>query len=204
MPCFRSTSFAAALILVAMPAFAQDSQDHTGHHPGPATAAQPEAGSPAAPPQAGMMGQGMMGCDMATQGMGNPGGMMAGRGMMSMMNMMGTGPTAGHIEGRLAFVKTELKITDGQKSQWNVFADAVRANFKSMTDMRQSMMSQQTAATTLPERLAFEDKAMTAHLAGLKKVENTLDKLYSVLTEDQKKIADGIVVGPMGMPMGMM
>jgi hypothetical protein len=151
-----------------------------------------------------MMGQGMMGCDMAAQGMGNSGGTMAGRGMMSMMNMMGNGPNAGHIEGRLAFVKTELKITDDQKSQWNLFADAVRANFMSMTDMRQSMMSQQAAATTLPQRLAFEDRAMTAHLAGLKKVENTLDKLYGVLTEDQKKIADGIVVGPMGMPMGMM
>ncbi len=204
MPNFRSTSLAAALILAGMPAFAQDVQDHAAHHPGSATAAQPEAASPATSPQAGMMGQGMMGSDMAEQGMGNSGGMMGGRGMMPMMNMMGSGPGAGHIEGRLAFVKTELKITDDQSSQWNVFADAVRANFKSMTGMRQSMMSQQTAATTLPERLAFEDKAMTAHLAGLKKVEDTLDKLYGVLTEDQKKIADRIVIGPMGMPMGMM
>ena len=201
MPSFRSTSLAAALILIAMPAFAQDTQDHTAHHPDPAAAAQPQAGSPAAPAQAGMMGQGMMGCDMAAQGTG---GMMAGRSMMSMMNMMGTGPSAGHIEGRLAFVKTELKITEGQTSQWNGFADAVHVNFKSMSDMRQSMMSQQTAATSLPQRLAFEDKAMAAHLAGLKKVEDALDKLYGVLTEDQKKIADGIVIGPMGMPMGMM
>ena len=199
MPRFRSTSFAAALILVALPAFAQDAQDHAGHHPGPAAAAQPEADSP----RSGMMGGGMMGCDMAAQGIGNAGGMMAGRGMMSMMNMMGTGPTAGHVEGRLAFIKTELKITEGQTSQWTAFADAVRANFKSMTDTRQSMMSQETAAKTLPERLAFEDKAMTAHLAGLKKVEDSLDKLYGALSEDQKKIADGIVIGPMGMPMGM-
>lgn len=50
----------------------------------------------------------------------------------------------------------------------------------------------------------MEDKAATANLAGLKKVEESLDKLYGVLTEDQRKIADGIVIGPMGMPMGMM
>lgn len=83
------------------------------------------------------------------------------------------------------------------------FAEAVRANFKSMTDMRQSMMSRQKTAKTLPQRLALEVKAATANVAGLKKVEESLDKLYTVLTEDQKKIADGIVIGPMGMPMGM-
>ena len=184
MIAFRSATFAAALILAAVPAFAQDSQDHAAHHPGGAAA-----------PQAGMTG-----CDMAEQDAGKSAGMMAGRGMMSMMNMMG----AGHIEGRLAFVKTELKIGDGQTAEWTAFADAVRANFKSMTDMRQSMMSGQSTATTLPQRLSLEDKAVTAHLAGMKKVEESLGKLYTVLSEDQKKIADGIVFGPMGLPMGMM
>ena len=65
------------------------------------------------------------------------------------------------------------------------------------------MMSRQKTAKTLPQRLALEVKAATANVAGLKKVEESLDKLYTVLTEDQKKIADGIVIGPMGMPMGM-
>lgn len=137
--------------------------------------------------------------------MGSSGGMMMGGGdMMAMMSMMGAGSSAGHIEGRLAFVKTELNIADSQTSQWDAFAEAVRANFKSMTDMRQSMMSRQKTAQPLPQRLALEDKAATANLAGLKKVEESLDKLYGVLTEDQRKIADGIVIGPMGMPMGMM
>lgn len=76
--------------------------------------------------------------------MGSSGGMMMGGGdMMAMMSMMGAGSSAGHIEGRLAFVKTELNIADSQTSQWDAFAEAVRANFKSMTDMRQSMMSRQ-------------------------------------------------------------
>ena len=37
---------------------------------------------------------------------------------------------AGHVEGRLAFLKTELKITDAQLPLWNAVADAVRANAK--------------------------------------------------------------------------
>jgi hypothetical protein len=41
-------------------------------------------------------------------------------------------------------------------------------------------------------------------LAALKKTEEAVDKLYGVLSAEQKKVADGIVLNPMGMPMGMM
>ena len=37
---------------------------------------------------------------------------------------------AGHVEGRLAFLKTELKITDAQLPLWNAVAEAIRANAK--------------------------------------------------------------------------
>ncbi|MGE3703182.1 MAG: Spy/CpxP family protein refolding chaperone [Hyphomicrobiaceae bacterium] len=53
--------------------------------------------------------------------------------------MMGTG--AGHTEGRLAFIKVELKITDAKMSQRNAFADAIRANAAAMADMHRAMMS---------------------------------------------------------------
>src|SRR5690349_21579704 len=46
------------------------------------------------------------------------------------------------IEGRLAFLKTELKITDAQTAQWNAFADVMRQQDKARRDrfeqMRQS------------------------------------------------------------------
>jgi len=136
------------------------------------------------------------------------GGMMSqaakgGRGMTMPMNgMMGMRPGIEHLEGRLAFLKTELKITDVHAPQWNAFADAVRANAKAMSQMHQTMMSRQSAPKTLPERLAFEKKAMSAHLEALNRTTATLDKLYAVLSPEQKKIADQIMVGPMGM-MGM-
>ena len=58
-------------------------------------------------------------------------------------SMMGYGMMnpAQHIEGRLAFLKTELKITDAQAPQWNAYADALRANAKRMGDMFGDMMS---------------------------------------------------------------
>ena len=53
---------------------------------------------------------------------------------------------AGHVEGRLAFLKTELKITDAQLPLWNAVADAIRANAKGMGEMSGGMMgSSQTA-----------------------------------------------------------
>ena len=68
--------------------------------------------------------------DMMHMMMGERGG---GMGMMSAM--------AGHVEGRLAFLKTELKITDTQQPLWNKFADALRDNAKTMTQVMQGRMS---------------------------------------------------------------
>lgn len=194
----RAVVVAAAFLWVA-PALGQSVQDHEAHHPdGGAAVAQQQPAQPAAPPAA-RTGPGMMGGNMMGQGQAGPAG------MMPMMNMMmGAQSGVEHIEGRLAFIKAELKITDTQAQQWNAFAEAVRGNAGSMAEMRKSMMGSQGAPATLPERLAREDKLVAAHLAALKKTEEAVAQLYGVLTDDQKKVADTIVVGPMGMPMGMM
>ena len=49
------------------------------------------------------------------------------------MQMMGS--MADHVEGRIAFLKTELKITDAQQPLWNAVADAMRASAKDMAAM---------------------------------------------------------------------
>lgn len=221
MTVIRNAALAFA-IMAATPAFAQSTQNHDAHHPDAGT---PSAEAQQAPPSGdtarpGMSGPGMMGgagpgamMGAAGQhsGMMGPGGMMDGdmmdnmRRMMGMMSMMGAGMPRGaeHIEGRLAFLKTELKITDAQAPEWNVFADAVRANAKAMAETHKQVMSQ-GSPKTLPERLALEQKAMTAHLEAFNTTTSALDKLYDALSVDQKKVADEIIVGPMGMPIGMM
>lgn len=216
MTVIRNAALAFA-ILTATPAFAQNTQDQDTHHPDTGTPSgevqqAPPSGDTARPgmPGPGMMG-GAMGAAGQRPGMMGPGGMMGGdmmdnmRRMMGMMSMMGAGmrPGAEHIEGRLAFLKTELKITDAQTPQWNVFADAVRANAKAMADTHKQVMSQ-GSPKTLPERLALQQKAMTAHLDAFNTTTSALDKLYDALSAEQKKVADEIIVGPMGMPMGMM
>ena len=154
------------------------------HHPGPGAAGMP---------------MGMMGED-------GQAGMMSGnmKQMMSMMrNMMAmmsaeSGMMASHVEGRIASLKSELKITEAQSAQWNRFAEALRATAKSMNGMHEKMMQAQGAGT-LPARLEAQGAMLSAHLASLKALKEALDPLYASFSDDQKKRADGLIIGPMGM-----
>lgn len=178
-------SLVLMLALVAGPALAQQPQDHEQHHP------------PGTPP--------------AAAGPGMPGGMMSGAGGMPMMNMMRMmmgedgmsgmpmmAAMAGHVEGRLAFLKTELKITDAQLPLWNAVADAIRANAKGMGAMAEGMMGNMQTAT-LPDKLATREKMLTARLEALRKLKAAVDPLYAALSDEQKKTADELIMGPMGM-----
>ena len=146
----------------------------------------------------------------AAQGMpmgsmpGSSGGMpMMGERQMGGMPMMGS--MADHVEGRIAFLKTELKITDAQQPLWNAVGDAMRANAKDMAAMMPMMQSMMQPSGTLPEELAGREKVMTAHLAALRKLKSAIDPLYAALSDEQKKTADQLMVAPMGiMNMGTM
>jgi LTXXQ motif family protein len=72
------------------------------------------------------MGEGMMGCPMMD--------------MMGMRGMMGPGSIAAQVEGRLAYVKAEIAITEAQTPAWKQYEDAVRSRTSGMQGMRQEMM----------------------------------------------------------------
>ena len=61
-------------------------------------------------------------------------------GMMGGCPMMGpNGQASTFIDGRIAFLKAELAITDAQKSAWDAYADATKRNLQSMQGMWQTM-----------------------------------------------------------------
>jgi hypothetical protein len=125
-------------------------------------------------------------------------------GAMPMMRMMmgqnGIAMMAKHIEGHLAFLKTELKITDAQLPLWNVFAQAMRDNATAMQAMPHAMMGISKAAT-LPDKLAERETMLTAHIEAVRKLKAAADPLSAALNADQRKTADEIMLGPMGMMM---
>jgi hypothetical protein len=212
----KPVTLAAALLLATLStsSWAQSPADHELHHPDQKES--PTAQQPApAPSPSGMMGPGMMG---GAQGMMGRGGMMGGNmpNMMQMMGMMGrqgaeTGcsgmsgmATIDRVEGRIAFLRTELKVTDAQSSAWNAFADALRANARSLAEVRASMMPQQGAAQqSLVDRLTLQEKWLAARLEGTRAIKSALTNLVGTLSDEQKKTADELLAPHMGM-MAMM
>jgi hypothetical protein len=184
-PRLMSAFFAMILALAAATALAQQDQ----RQPGP-TGAPPSSTAQGMP--AGAMG-GAGGMPM--MGMMR---MMMGRDGMGGMAMMAAAMSE-HVEGRLAFLKTELRITDAQLPLWNNFAQAVRDNAKAMGSMMQGGVTGTNPSPTLPDKLAMREKMMSTHLEALRKLKAAIDPLYPALTDEQKKAADQLMLGPMGM-----
>ena len=136
----------------------------------------------------GMMGPGMMGRDSPM----GPGGMM---GMMGGCPMIGTdGQASTFIDGRIAFLKAELAITDAQKSVWDAYADATKRNLQNMQGMWQTMKTVFDGKSPI-ERLDAHLAAMESRSNALKDVKPALAKLYEALSAEQKKKADEILTG---------
>ena len=125
----------------------------------------------------------------ATVPMMDMGKMMGGGDMGQMMSgmpmhMHGAMMPFDHIEGRIAFQKAELGITDAQLPQWNAFADALREGAKTL---RTAM----TAAT--------QAGMMSTRLDVMKSIATSGKALYAVLTDAQKKTVDEMMMPCMGM-----
>ena len=137
-------------------------------------------------------------------GMGR--GMMGGDGWGG--GMMDYGPDAmmDRIDGRLAFMKTELKITEAQAPAWEDFAKVVRDTAETHNKLMISTMKEMQDGSffkkPLPERLQYQQTMMEARVENIKSVRGALDKLYALLDDTQKTAADEIVLPMMGMGMG--
>lgn len=137
----------------------------------------------------GMMGPGMMGQygAMPMMGWGKHGAGMCG--------MMGS-----HLDGRLAYQKAELKITAAQEPLWDAYAKAARDNVEAMTAHCTAMMDANGAKMlSPPDRLEQHAKFMESQIDAMKTLNKALKPLYAALTDDQKKAADQMIWGPMGM-----
>ncbi len=170
------------------------------------------AQAPQSPPApAGGMDHGAMGHDM--KGMGGMGGMEhgmggmehGGGGMAGMMRHMLCGVTE-HVEGRLAYLKAELKLTDAQQAAWNTFADAYRATTQKTAKVCAEMDAagpDHSMHKGVLGHLTMMDHHMSAHLDSVRGLKAAIEPLFAVLTEEQKKTADHVMTHIMGIGMSM-
>lgn len=179
MKTLHKIGLLGVLLMMATPTWADDT-----HH-------QNADADDATQQQLTMMGGAMMGNAMMGSGGTN-------NGMMSMMMPMLQMMSPKHIEGRLAFLKTELKITDAQLQAWNTFADAIRTNVQdathSMPGMGGSMMQQGNKQSNLIEKMGAREEALNHELERLQKLEAVAKPLYGALSDEQKRTADELLM----------
>jgi hypothetical protein len=114
------------------------------------------------------------GMGMATEcGMGHGGGPGAGGGYSAF------------ADGRLAYLKSALKITPAQEPQWEAFTATWKGHVESMEANRERAW--QGAA---PDRMARHAEAMQKGAAEMAVVSKAFGELYAVLTAEQKTVAD--------------
>jgi prophage DNA circulation protein len=103
---------------------------------------------------------------------------------------------AQHMEGRMASMRTKLKITDEQMPQWNAFADAMRNNARRMTEMHEKMGP--AASMSAPERLDRMEQMTAGMMEAAQSTKAAFTPLYSVLSAEQKKEADNLAPAGFG------
>ena len=188
MPRPTKTLSFATLVLAAF-SLGAVAQTVDAHHPVKA-GDQPEATQPANQVPADQMGAMMQ-------------GMMAQMPMMQMMKaMQGQDAMGGldlteRVEGRIAFLKAELAITDKQADAWNAFADALRAYSAALKSAHPAGMD--TMAPDLVARLDKSEMQLSAELDGVRGLKAALTRLWAVLTDEQRNTATELLPVHMGL-----
>ncbi len=130
----------------------------------------------------------------APGGMQVPNGAMGGMGNMGGMGVMtpGNPNMLDRIEGRVAFLKAELQITDAQLPAWNQFAESLRASRRHLLEAQQQLT---TPVTGMNPGLRLEqyEKHLAARLDAIKAARAAFGQLYGVLDEHQRHTADELV-----------
>jgi hypothetical protein len=166
----------------------------------------------------GAGGMGGMPMQSPMGGMGQSGGQSQNMGggmdnMMQMMRMMhgqmtsppkaGTAPDAGvaasgpadvteRLEGRIAFLKAELQITDKQAADWSLLADALRSGRQHLLDARKLLVVDDKISGS--ERIEHYERHLAERLEAIKAARTAFNRLYGNLSDDQKKTADSILL----------
>ncbi|WP_165982368.1 Spy/CpxP family protein refolding chaperone [Dankookia rubra] len=148
------------------------------------------------------MGQGqqpMTGCDMMAmmrdimrrgsgqQGMAPmPGGAMPDGSMSGGAQPMGS--SAARLEGRIAFLRTELRITETQAPAWDAFANTLRAGREHLDAARAALQDSSRAVDPMARLASFEshlrERTEAIHMTRM-----AFDTLYRQLDDAQKRTA---------------
>jgi protein CpxP len=96
------------------------------------------------------------------------------------------------VEDRITSLHTALQITPNEESKWNGVAKAMRTNAAAIEKLAADKTAQASQGMTAVDDLKTYEKFARAHVAGLKKLDVSFEKLYNSMPDPQKKIADDV------------
>ncbi|MFC0398470.1 Spy/CpxP family protein refolding chaperone [Paraburkholderia rhizosphaerae] len=92
------------------------------------------------------------------------------------------------VEQRIAYLHQALKITPQQETQWNAFADVMRGNGATMSELFEQRHANKNISA-LDDMKQYAEIAQ-AHADGTKKLVDAFQPLYDSMPAEQKKLAD--------------
>lgn len=128
-----------------------------------------------------MMGMGSSASGSSQSGPAGMAGMAVGAPQVDVTN---------RIEGRIAFLKAELQVTDAQLAAWNKFADGLRSSRSHLMQARSLLKAQGGT----PDRLEQYERHLSERVEALRAARTAFAQLYAILNDAQKKTADDLVV----------
>jgi hypothetical protein len=100
-----------------------------------------------------------------------------------------------HIEGRIAFLKAELKITDGQAPLFERVAQAMRDNAKDMAQLHEQRRADRDKPKSAIESLEGRARFGELRTQQAQRFLAAFKPLYDGLSDQQKKTADELLGG---------
>lgn len=94
-----------------------------------------------------------------------------------------------HVEERIAFLHSTLKITPAQEPQWKTFADQMRSNSETMAELFMRRTQSDATRNALDDMKQYAQIAQT-HADDMQKLVTAFEPLYNSLSPEQKTIAD--------------
>ena len=95
-----------------------------------------------------------------------------------------------HIDGRIAFLHAELKITPTQQTQFDRVAAAMRANATQRTQRFEQMRADRDKPRTAVDSLEQRAHFIEAQASAEKAFADAFKPLYATFSDEQKKAAD--------------
>ncbi len=131
-------------------------------------------------------------------------GLMAGAGGLAGAYAHGFGPGGGwhgpfagrHMDGKIAFLKAELQITEAQEPQWRAVEEALRAGAERMQKTRKEFRATRDGkkeGVSALDRLTRMEAAATGAAESLREIRTAFEPLYASMSDEQKKRADSLL-----------